>query len=52
MNIVGITQWLQFLRFTFGAKDYLSSPHIKPEVFAMRFDKMSVDTQMQILNGK
>ncbi|KAL3784242.1 hypothetical protein HJC23_013529 [Cyclotella cryptica] len=47
---VGITQWIQFLRFTFGAKDYLSSPHIKPEVFAMRYDKMNEEAQMKILN--
>ncbi|KAL7487135.1 hypothetical protein ACHAW6_012736 [Cyclotella cf. meneghiniana] len=49
---VGITQWMQFLRFTFGAKDYLSSPHIKPEVFAMRYDKMNEEAQAEILNGE
>ncbi len=48
---VGITQWLQFLRFTVGAKDYQSFPHSKPEVDAMRFDTLQERVQMKILNG-
>jgi len=47
---VGITQWLQFLRFTVGAKDYQSFPHSKPDVDAMRFDTLQEHVQMKILN--
>lgn len=46
-----ITQWLQFLRFTLGAKDYLSHPHGKEDVKLFRFDSIKEDAQLDILNG-
>jgi len=45
----GITQWLQFLRFTFGAKDYQSNPHYKRDKEALRFDSMRPEVQISIL---
>jgi hypothetical protein len=48
---VSITQWLQFLRFTFGAKDFAAFPHAKPDVLLMRFDKLGWESQSAILNG-
>ena len=36
----GITQWLQFLRFTLGAKDYQSSPYSKFDARLFYFDKV------------
>mmetsp|Transcript_5215 Transcript_5215/g.10515 ORF Transcript_5215/g.10515 Transcript_5215/m.10515 type:complete len:577 (-) Transcript_5215:113-1843(-) len=47
---VGSTQWLQFLRFVLGAKDYQSNPHSKPDVKIMSFDKLRRDLQIKILN--
>ncbi|KAL7521008.1 hypothetical protein ACHAWX_005702 [Stephanocyclus meneghinianus] len=47
---VSITQWLQFLRFTFGAKDYQAFPHAKPDIKLMRFDRLEEKSQMKILN--
>eukprot|EP00804_Cyclotella_cryptica_P012950 CCRYP_002306-RB/>CCRYP_002306-RB protein AED:0.03 eAED:0.03 QI:154/1/1/1/0.33/0.25/4/1211/342 len=48
---ISITQWLQFLRFTFGAKDYQSFPHAKPDIKLMRFDRLEEESQVKILNG-
>ncbi len=48
---VGITQWIQFLRFTFGAKDYQASPYSKPDQRLFRFDMMREEVQKEILNG-
>jgi hypothetical protein len=36
----GITQWLQFLRFTLGAKDYQSNPYLKYDARLFYFDKV------------
>jgi len=47
---VGITQWIQFLRFTFGAKDYQASPYSKPDQRLLRFDLMREEVQKEILN--
>ncbi len=45
---VGITQWIQFLRFVIGAKDYPSWPHAKMEVNFFRFDKLDPTVQKRI----
>jgi len=37
---VGISSWLQFLRFTLGAKDYQSAPHLKTDINFLRFDRL------------
>jgi hypothetical protein len=48
---VGMTQWLQFLRYTVGAVDYQSAPHWKDDVMRlMRFDLMRPETQTSILH--
>jgi len=44
----GITQWLQFLRFTLGAKDYQSEPYYKEDVFPFLFDKLNPQVQRGI----
>ncbi len=48
---VGITQWIQFLRFTLGARDYRAHPHSKRDQRLLRFDSMREEVQMEILNG-
>lgn len=45
---VGITQWIQFLRFVAGAKDYPSLPHYKRDVSFFRFDKLDPLAQKRI----
>jgi len=45
---VGITQWIQFLRFIIGANDYPSWPHAKMEVNFFRFDKLDPTVQKRI----
>jgi len=47
---VGITQWIQFLRFTFGARDYRAHPHSKRDQRLLRFDSMREEVQFEILN--
>ena len=46
----GITQWLQFLRFTIGAKDYQSSPYFKKDTTPFYFDNMIPRTQRFMWN--
>ncbi|KAL7526221.1 hypothetical protein ACHAWF_001686 [Thalassiosira exigua] len=46
----GSTEWLKFLRFTLGAKDFQDEPHHKPDVQYFMFDKFSRKTQMEVLN--
>ena len=48
----GITNWLQLLRFTLGAKDFQDSPHNKPDSRLFRFDKLTTASQMKVLNGE
>ena len=46
----GITRWIQFLRFTFGARDYQDSPYYKLDHMPFRFDVLLPDRQHQIWN--
>lgn len=48
---VGITPWVQFLRFTLGAKDYRSDPHKKRDAARFRFDILTPQTQQEIWEG-
>ncbi len=45
---VGITQWIQFLRFVAGAKDYPSVPHYKTDVSFFRFNNLDPAVQKRI----
>lgn len=46
----GITQWLQFLRFsTIGANDYQSEPYYKYDVKNFTFDHLTPTVQREIL---
>jgi len=47
----GITQWLQFLRFTLGAKDYQSMPYYKKDSKNFHFDRLQPHIQDEIWNG-
>jgi hypothetical protein len=47
---VGITNWLQFIRFVMGAHDYVSFPHGKPDLLMWSFDKLQPEVQEQIWN--
>ena len=50
---VGITQWLQFLRFVnFDARDYQASPHYKSDRFAYRFQNLPLSRQTEIWYNK
>jgi hypothetical protein len=44
----GITQWLHFLRFTLGAKDYQSIPYCKLDAQQFRFDGLTPNVQEEI----
>ena len=44
----GITQWLHFLRFTIGAKDYQSIPYCKLDAQQFRFDGLRPEIQEQV----
>ena len=45
---VGITNWLQFIRFVMGAHDYASFPHGKPDLRYWNFDILKPDIQKRI----
>jgi hypothetical protein len=45
---VGITNWLQFVRFVMGAHDYASFPHGKPDLRYWNFDILNPDVQKRI----
>ena len=47
---VGITQWLKFSRFIFGAVDYQSMPYFKADVSKFRFARLSRNRQEEVLN--
>jgi hypothetical protein len=47
---VGITNWLQFVRFVMGAHDYASFPHGKPDLRYWNFDILNPDMQQRIWN--
>jgi hypothetical protein len=47
---VGITNWLQFIRFVMGAHDYVSFPHGKPDLRMWSFDLLEPKRQEQIWN--
>eukprot|EP01082_Thalassiosira_pseudonana_P006125 g5370.t1 g5370 contig2:411565-412326(-) len=49
---VGITQWVQFLRFVAGAKDYPSVPHYKLDTDFFQFDKLEPSIQKEIWNSE
>jgi hypothetical protein len=44
----GVTQWLQFLRFTIGAKDYQSYPYFKRDTHPFYLDRLLPRTQKDI----
>lgn len=44
----GITQWLQFLRFTIGAADYQSLPYFKKDTNSFYLDKLFPKVQQQL----
>jgi len=46
----GITRWLQFLRFTLGAKDYQDAPYYKIDVEPFYFDGLTQTAQHEIWN--
>jgi len=48
---VGCSSWIQFLRFTIGAKDYLSLPHAKADVNFFRFDRLPPKNQNHVLQS-
>lgn len=45
---VGITQWIQFLRFTLGAKDYQALPYAKKDISPFSFDRLMPSRQDEI----
>jgi hypothetical protein len=45
---VGITQWEQFLRFSFGAKDYPALPHYKLDRTLFHFDNLEPSAQRRL----
>ena len=47
---VGITEWQKFLRYTLGARDYLSIPHMKfdKDIFTLR--KLSLKKAQSLMN--
>lgn len=47
---VGITNWLQFIRFVMGAHDYSSFPHGKPDLHLWAFDQLEPNVQQSIWN--
>jgi len=47
---VGITNWLQFIRFVMGAHDYTSFPHGKPDLHSWNFDLLHPEVQERIWN--
>lgn len=49
---VGITQWEQFLRFYFGAKDYPSMPHYRLDRDFFQFDLLDPRVQRRIWEGE
>jgi len=46
----GITRWLQFLRFTLGAKDYQDPPYAKLDHMPFYFDQLQPKVQQEIWN--
>lgn len=38
---VGMTEWLQFFRYTLGARDYLSNPHFKTDLQEFHLARLS-----------
>jgi len=46
----GITRWIQFLRFTFGAKDYQDAPYYKFDHMPFYFDQLRPEVQREIWN--
>ena len=50
---VGITQWLQFLRFVnLDARDYQALPHYKNDRLAFRFQRLPLSRQTEIWYNK
>ena len=47
----GITQWLQFLRFTLGAKDYQSLPYFKKDIEWFYLDSLRPQVQQHVWNN-
>ena len=47
---VGITNWLQFIRFVMGAHDYPSVPHTKSDLRMWSFDNLVPEDQERIWN--
>jgi len=48
---VGYSSWIQFLRFTIGAKDYQSIPHNKADGKLLHFDRIPPKSQRHILQS-
>lgn len=46
----GITQWLQFLRFTLGAKDYQSMPYFKEDARHFYLDTLAPNVRENMWN--
>lgn len=46
----GITRWLQFLRFTIGAKDYQDPPYYKQDHQPFYFDVLTPEVKHQVWN--
>jgi len=46
----GVTRWLQFLRFTLGAKDYQDAPYHKLDQRPFTFDRLTETAQHEIWN--
>ena len=47
---VGISEWLKFLRFTRGARDFLSLPHNKHDRIEFLVSSLSIEKAQELLN--
>lgn len=46
----GITEWLKFLRFTMGARDYVSLPHYKVDRYPFNLKSLEISRAQELLN--
>jgi hypothetical protein len=47
---VGISEWLKFFRFSWGAGDYLSYPHLKNDRLEFMVQSLSLEKAEELLN--
>jgi hypothetical protein len=46
----GITEWIKFFRFSWGARDYLSFPHQKKDLGSFMMNRLSVEKAKELLS--